>query len=182
MSTEIVVAPANVWFADVGTTFPALTAAPTSSWTLIGSLGYDEYDEGVVITIEQSLEQFRGQGTAPVKVWRTERDVKVELAVADSRLEMFAAALGSTVSTGTGEATSSVPVSLDVKEVALLVRAINGSPYDKTKNIQYEFPRCAVTSSVELGYTKSGVTLVKFTFTAMRPTTGNIMTVRAGTP
>jgi hypothetical protein len=180
MSVSIVVRPFEVYVANVGTTFPAISAAPGSGWTLISSSDRQD-DDGLTITISQNVEMFRGQNTGPLKAWRTEETVEIEFNLADFTAEVLAAALGTTVTTGSGEVSVAMFRGITMTERALLIRGTGASPYDNTKNAQYEIPRAVVSGEPELVHSKSGPVIVKLKYTVIYDATNGFGRIRMAT-
>ena len=181
MSTSIVVKPFLAYIANVGTTFPALGSAPGAGWTKIGDSELRQDDDGLTITISQNVEYFRGQNTGPMKAWRTEETVEVEFNLADFSAEVVAAALGTSVTSGTGEKSVALFRGISMEEKALLVRGVGASPYDPTKDVQYEFPRVVVSGEPELVHSKSGPVIVKVKYTVIWDATNGFGVVRMAT-
>ncbi len=153
---EIIAAPFVVWFAPVGTTFPAIDAAPGSPWAKIGSSGDLNYlDEGVKVSHRQAMSLFRALGDAGSrKAFRTEEDLMIALTLADLTLEQYTHALNSNSVTtvpattlAAGYKKIGLSRGFSVATYALLMRG--PSPYGDDWNLQYEVPRAAQTGNPE---------------------------------
>lgn len=166
-----------------------LDAAPSGgTWTKLGTLGSDEYDEdGVTFTPEQNIEVFRGLGkTGPLKAWRTEEDLTVELTVYDTTVENVAKALNNVAVTSTAAGASisgakSVPLvqGQDVALFAILLRTDSGSPYGDSYKSQFWIPVVYQGDNLELVYKKGEPVGVKFTFKALQDSSNGFGKYRA---
>ena len=83
---EIIVGPAEVYVADVGTAFPDINDAPGMGWTLVGTLGSENYGEGgVLVRAPRTTQPIRVLGaTTPRKHVITETGFQVEFDVIDA--------------------------------------------------------------------------------------------------
>lgn len=171
---EIIAAPFEVWFAPVGTAFPAIDAAPSSPWAKVGSSGNLNYfDEGVKISQRQSMNLFRALGdSGSRKAFRTEEDLMIALTLADLTLEQYTHALNSnTVTTvaATMSAAGYKKIGLSrgfsVATAALLVRG--PSPYIEDGYMQFEVPRAAQTGNPEVVMRKSDAAGLALEWTAL---------------
>lgn len=152
---EIIAAPFVVWYAPLGTAFPAIAIAPPSPWAKVGSSGDLNYlDEGIKVSHSQTMNLFRSLGDAGSrKAFRTEEDLMVSLTLADLTLEQYAHALNSNTVTTTaaGAAAGYKKLGLSrgfsVATYALLLRG--PSPYGDDWNMQFEIPRAAQTGNPE---------------------------------
>lgn len=147
---EIIAAPYEVWVAPVNTAFPDVDEAPLSPWAKVGTSGDLNYtDEGVTVAHSHTFEKFRASGDLGArKVFATEEDLMISLALADMTLEQYRLALNNNPITTTS-ASSGVPgtkkiglsLGISVATYALLVRG--PSPYGDNMGSQYEVPRAA---------------------------------------
>ncbi|MEK7765274.1 MAG: hypothetical protein AAB368_03455 [bacterium] len=146
---EIVAAPFTLYWAAVGTAFPATPAvAPAAAWTLVGASGDRNYKErGVTVTHEQNVQLFRGLGsTGPVKAFRTSEALRISLELADITLEMYRLALNNNTVTDVaaisgvaGYRRIDLYQNLTVAQMALLVRG--QSPYvDDAFKVDFRIP------------------------------------------
>lgn len=172
---NIVVAPYEVYYAAVGTAFPAFNATPSGSWKLLGTSGkLDQTDGGVTIAQNQSIDTIRGQGTAIRKAVRTEEGATISVEIMDTTLESEALSLGldpatdiATVAPATGvPGTKAINFDRgpDIKYVALLIRG--HSPYSTNASAfkQYEFPKVFQNGSAQPVYSKTGPATLAFEF------------------
>lgn len=144
---EILGAPFELWVAPVGTVFPTVDAAPSGSWTKVGTSGDLNYAEaGVTVEHKQSLTPFRALGsTGPRKVFRANEDLTIKLELADLSPAQYATIMNgnavTTVSAGVGVAgTKKLGLSqgTTVTQHALLLRG--PSPAMENGTAQYEVP------------------------------------------
>jgi hypothetical protein len=92
----VVAAPLEVWVAPAGTVFPEPNEAPpTSSWTLLGTLGARTYSEaGVTVSLSETVASFTGAGTTiPIKSWRTDETLEIAVELADVTPQQIALVL-----------------------------------------------------------------------------------------
>lgn len=159
---EVVAQPFTIWTAPVGTAFPAVDAAPSGSWSKVGTSGdLNITEDGVTITHNQTVEMWRALGsTGPRKAFRTEEELHIAFVLADISLEQYAKALnGNNVTTTPPDVDSggfkSVGMSrgLEVQQVALLCRGENG-PYGDGWPMQYEVPVAVQIGEPEVVYVK----------------------------
>lgn len=185
---EIIAAPFTVWWAAVGTAFPVTDAAPSGSWTKLGTSGPLNYnEEGVTVEHPQTTVKWRSLGAAaPISVHRTEEDTIIRLTLHDMTLEQYRIALnGNTVTTvaaGSGTAgykTLALERGLTVTQYALLVRGV--SPYGAAFTAQYEVPKVFVSSSQEVTFAKGAPAGLALTFEALRDATLGTGTLRTQT-
>lgn len=145
---EVVAGAIDAYLAAVGTPFPDVDEVPSGSFVLIGTSGNLNYDEsGVSIAHKDKIETFRPLGsTAPMKAFRTEEELDIQLKLVDVSLEQYKLALNSNVIT-TVAGISGHPAykSLgltrggEVQQYALLLRGEGLSAYG-IGAFQYEFP------------------------------------------
>lgn len=163
---KIVVGPASIYVAPVGTTYPDVSAAPAGAWVFVGAT---KGGTKIKPTIKRT-EHGTDQDTAPVRVTEAERQYAVTADLAETTLENTRIALGltaavSTVAPGAGTGGYKglrVEGQFDVPEYALLVRG--KSPYGITWNADYRFPRVYVSAEPEEGHTKDGQKVVTTEF------------------
>ncbi|QXN67996.1 major tail protein [Microcystis phage Mwe-Yong1] len=172
---EIIPAPFTLYLAPVGTAFPVITAAPSGSWTKVGTSGDRNYSEdGVTVAHSQAFGQARPVGaTGPVKAWRTEEDLMVSLTLWDMTLEQYAVALNGNdvAATAAGVGTAGFKkINLyqggEVELMSLLVRG-DVSPYGASYKSQYEIPVCYQSGSPEPAFSKNGPAGLALQFTAL---------------
>lgn len=159
---EIIGNPAQIYIAAVGTSFPTIAASPAVAWKLLGKNGNrNTSNDGVKIMHTQKIELVRPDGaTGPVKAFRAEEDLMIELTIWDLTLEMYRFVLNGITPT-TISAASGIPgeVSLpmargsDVTQFAALLRG--PSPYGDGWYTQYEIPVVVETGNPTVQYVKA---------------------------
>jgi len=142
---EVLAGPFTVYVAATGTAFPLTNAAPSGSWTKLGTTGDMNYDDnGVTIELQPTYSEFTPAGsTSPTKVWRTVEMLKVSFNIVDMTAAQFAKVLGTTqVDTAGPPATSEVPLLLGeaVSLFALLARKTSGGPSGDALASQFQVP------------------------------------------
>lgn len=137
---EILAAPATVYVAAVGSSFPKVDTDPADPWVMVGTAGDLNYDDtGVSVTIDQTLGTFTPSGSTGVrKVWRSAEGLIVDLNLVDLSPLQFAQALNNASVTTTAAGASqpgqkSFPV-LQGQTVALFALLVRGlSTVDDTQ-------------------------------------------------
>lgn len=171
---EIVGAPLTLWLAPVGTAFPLVNADPAVAWVKIGTNGTrNQSEDGVTVTHGQTTTKVRpGGATGPVKAFRTEEDLMIELTLWDITLEQYQLALNSntlsTTAAGVGTAgfkKLGLSQGMAVREYALLARGV--SPYDEAMKAQYQVARCYQSDSPAVVYRKGVPAGIKLRFEAL---------------
>jgi hypothetical protein len=175
---EIVGAPYEIYLAAVGTAFPDVDATPSASWTLLGTSGDLNYNEdGVKVTHEQTLATFRpAGGTGNRKVWRTEEDLKISLALADLSPTQYAKILNdatvTTTPSGAGVAGTKefdLQQGLSVATFALIARGV--SSVDDDLACQYEVPIVYQSANPEPNGKKGEAALLAIEFSTLEDAT-----------
>ena len=167
-SSIVIGGPFVVYRADVGTAFPAITAAPGVGWDLLGVNGNKSYSEdGVTVRHPQSVNRIRPAGsTGPIKAARTEEDFEIEFTLWDLTLEQYAASLSQQTVTDAGTTrVMGTYRGFNIPENALLIRG--PSPYDDTLSLQYEIPRAYTEGAPEIAFVKGEPAGLQFLFVAM---------------
>jgi hypothetical protein len=172
---EVVMGPAEIWIAPVGTAFPLVDAEPTGPWEKVGTNGNKNYTEdGVTVSIAKSTATFSGLGSmGPVKAVISVVGWMCSVGVADITPALLSLLMNSNTVTEVaagGEAGYHVIDGLvdpQVTNVALLVRG--PSPLAATGYGQFEVVKAFESSeSSDLLYVKSGAaTTANLRFTAM---------------
>lgn len=167
---EVMATPFEVWVAAIGTAFPNINAAPSASWTKLGTNGSRSMDEdGVTVRKAQTLNYQKVAGsTSPVKAFRTDEDLIVQFSLVDVTAEMMSYVLNGNAVTDVA-ATATVGgyrhVSLyrgqEVTEYALLIRG-DKSPYGEGWNSQYEIYRGVIDGTPEPQYNKGPAAMLRF--------------------
>lgn len=161
---EIIVGPAKVWVAPVGSTFPSITDAPGTAWKALGMT-----DGGVKVKHSQTVVGIRtDQVTSPVKAVRSEEGLEISFNVVEMTLENYARCLHGTDPTDNG---ANVEMNLyrggsHVQSVALLVRGEHLSPYGDW-NLQYEVPSAYENGDPEVEFTKDNKAMLACKFDAI---------------
>lgn len=184
---EIIGQPLTLYLAPVGTAFPLINAAPSGSWTLVGTSGNSSQDEaGVTSTHSQTLNEVRTGGSlGPRKVFRSAEDLEFKVTILDMSLEQFRVALNgnalTTVAASTGVAgTKRIGLTrgFDVTEYALLARG--PSPYADAMNMQFQVPRCYFSGSPAVAYRKGVAAGVEMMFKALEDLNAASIDLRFG--
>lgn len=171
---EIICAPYTVWRAPVATAFPVVDAAPSGSWTKIGTNGNVNYTEGgVTVKHGQTLKKIRGVGsTLVLKMVRTEEEHIISLMLMDLTLAQFSPALnGNSITTTAassgvaGNKAINLERGLLVTQYALLVRGASPE-YDGIA--QYEIPIVGLISSQDVKFSKDDPAALQLEFEAIR--------------
>lgn len=155
---ELVSGPLEVYVAPVGESMPAIgTEPPGGNWTLLGTLGTEEYgEEGVSIEHQQTVEDFRGLGsTAPLKSFRTSEGLLISFMLHDLTLEEYARAVNfQTVQTSSDDKLMDLYRGQEVAYKAMLLRGPDAGPYGAGYNIQWEIPRVREDASPTVVFSK----------------------------
>lgn len=156
----------SLYIAPVGSTFPAVSATPTSPWVSLG-----ETQDGVDVEHDEKMERIRtDQRTGAVKATRTEETLMIKTKMAEATLENLAYALGVTVTdTAPGAGTigiREIPFyrGATVTEYAVLFRGY--SPY-LDGPAQYEIPRGFFGKVDAIKYEKGKNVSIPFTFESL---------------
>lgn len=181
---NIIGGPIDVWYAPYGTAFPDIAAAPSGSWTLLGTNGNKDYlESGVHIRHTQTIEvnNFRTLGvTLPRKASRVSEMIEVEFHLIDLKAAYYAAALNLGLQTVTTTAAGSgtggnknfdVERGIKVGQAALLVRGVELSPeataITDSFNAQLELRNTVQIGESELIFVKNAPAAHKFVFSAL---------------
>lgn len=185
---EIVAGPLTLWLAPVGTTFPAIDAAPSGTWIKVGTSGDKNYDEGgVTVSHGQTVETFTPAGsTGPRKAFRMEEALEIGLTLVDLSPEQYAQALNNatvtTVSAGVGTAGQKhfpLQRGLDVALFALLARG-KSTVLDSLAS-QYEVPVVFENGSPAPVFDKGAPAGLELSFLALEDATTGFGKVREQT-
>lgn len=171
---EIMIAPFEVYLAQVGESFPDINDMPGGNWRKLGTNGKRNMaDEGVTVAHDQKITEHRNLGsTGPIKAVRTEEGLKVSLTLEDMTLEQYSKALNG-ISIGEVSQASGVPgqksLSLhqgpNVTTYAMLIRG--ASSYDENLNGQYQIPVCYQSGNPAPKFDKSNVSSLKLEFNVL---------------
>lgn len=141
--TTLLIGTGKVYIAATGTTFPALTATPSGSWTDLGVM-----QDGLELTPEREIKEIEVDGEAgAVEAVLTKEQLVIKTKLAEGTLENLAKVLGQSVTDtppGTGTiGTREIPIYHApgrVAKYAFLFRGETLSPYGVTYPAQYELP------------------------------------------
>jgi hypothetical protein len=182
---EVIAAPFDVYAAATGTAMPALDAAPSASWKLVGTAGSrNQSSAGVTVTNSQTVGEFQPAGSTLVrKRWRQTEGLMVALAIADLSVPQYAMALDAAVTvvapgtTQAGESHFEMFRGTQMVAYALLVRGI--SPFNEIFTAQYEVPAVHQQGNPAPGFSLQGVAELALEYHAFELTPGNLCVFRA---
>lgn len=181
----LVSGPLELWWAAVGTSFPAISGDPgAGGFTKIGASGAKNYtDDAVSINPGQTVEPFIPYGgTHPRKAFRTEEELIVTVTMADVSLAQVRSALNqNTVTSNAGDDEISLERGLDVSTIALLVRGSGKSPEFDGGNLQFELFEVYEQGSQEITFEKGAPAGVLLEFRAIDESSNGIGVIRAAT-
>lgn len=181
---EMTSGPLEVYIAPVGESMPAIgTEPPGGNWTLIGTLGSQEYGEdGVTIAHAETVNDIRGVGsTGPLKAFRSAEELTVAVMLMDATLQELTRALNLTaVATDTNDYTLDLYKGLTVPYRALLVRGEDKSPHGASYNIQWQLPRVRPDSAPSLVFNKTGPAMYQLQFRVMEDLSAASVSARFG--
>jgi hypothetical protein len=160
----IAAAPIRIYLATASTARPGLQENPSGAWTLLGSSGDLNYDDGSGVSIEhpQTLVPWRSLGESGArKIFRQDEDCRVKVKVVDLTLEQYAHALNENSITTTpaamgvaGSKKIGLSRGLFVATKAILIRLLV-SPYGEDWIGQYWFPRAVSAGSPTVQFMKT---------------------------
>lgn len=175
---EIVISPGAVWLAATGTTFPEVDAAPSGSWTKIGTAGNRDYDTGgVTVTHDQTTAAFTGAGgTYKRKPYTTDEGTTVGFSLVDFSVAQVALVMGNlSIATRAADSTHAGISTIEmirgpkVHTYALLLRA--DSSADDSLAMQLQIPACYQSANVSAAFAKAP-TMMALMFEAIEATVG----------
>lgn len=180
---QIIVGPADVFVAPVGTAFPALnvtssTNSPPAGWTALGKT-----QGGVSVKYSQTVDQISvDQTTGPVKAVRSAEGLDITMTMVELTIAAIAYFMNQqTVTTVTGPPhDQDIPLhrGRSVARNALLVRT--DSPYGAWF-MQYEVPVVVMTDSPQMDFAENKVAGAQVTWTAIEDLTQSTDAARFGT-
>lgn len=185
---EIVAAPLTVYVANLGTSFPAIDAAPSGSWYKLGTAGNKNYDPaGVTVNHPETIQTFTGAGsTAPRKAVRTDEGLTVGFTLVDLTPEQYAKVLDDAAIVSTAQASGiagnkafEVMRGVKVKAFALLARGV--SSVDDSLNAQFEVTGCYQSGSPGPVFAKGSFAGLALQYDALEITAGVLATLRIQT-
>lgn len=169
-SPELVTAPLELYWAPSGTAFPLVNAAPTPTFTLIGTGGSLNYTEdGIGISSEVTTEDVNSLGDIdPRCIVVTGRDMRVSVTLMDHTLDQIRLAFNNNAVTQDPGPPSVSILSLDtgsdLTQIALLARGVGKSPEFVGGNFQWEFDPVVEVAAKELAYVKGQPAAVNLEF------------------
>lgn len=184
---EIVVGPAEIYYADVGTTHPDVDTAPGAGWTLLGTAGSENQSEdGVMIRTNVTSVPVRVAGSVmPKKFTFTEKAFQIEAVFYDLNPEELVLALGGDVddvldtnatATAPGHQSFSIPTDAIPVQKALLVR-VDQSPFGADLNMQFNVFAAFQVGNPELVFKKGDAVGVRMTWEAVQLANGDFVDV-----
>ena len=161
---QILVGPADIYIAPVGTAFPVVNVAPAGAWVNVGKT-----EGGITARHTQSVELIRAdQSTGPIKAVRSEEGLEFETNFAELTLENYARALnGATVTSAAGPPaikTVKMYQGVTVNNFAFLARA--SSPYGNF-NMQYQVPLVIQAEEPEVSFVKDDKSVLHVRYVAI---------------
>ena len=171
---ELIAQPLEVFVATVGTAFPDLGAEVPADWSRLGrTFPANIGEDGITVQPTQEVEEFFGQSTMAVEAFRTEEGLVFTIPVADLRLETWRWVLGNDINDETiGEVAIDFERGPNTKKLALLARGL--SPYDRSKQAQFEVPVCYHSGEPEVEFSKGDPGELELEFTSLRSEAGKI--------
>ena len=190
---RILVAPFDCYVAELGTAFPTISDEPGAfdpAWLKLGENGARNYDnEGVTLTVDDTVENFRGAGeTAPQKAWRTEENVVIGFSLVDLKPEQFAKVLNDATVTTVAQAAGVAGQKHvdayrgpDVVSYTLMLRGAGASTETLGLNAQIDVDQAYVDANPAPVFSKTGPAMLAVEFRAIRTAAGNFMKTRIQT-
>lgn len=174
---QILAGPADVYVAATATAFPAVNAAPSGSWTLIGRT-----EGGVTVRHTQTVNPLTSdQYTGAVKAIRTEEGLEVEFAIVDLTLENYSLVMNSITVTSAAGPPATKTINLH-KGVAVDLRAIlirGRSPYGNFP-AQYQIPIAYQSESPEVAFVKDDKSVLACVWSVLEDLTAGTDAQRFG--
>lgn len=159
----ILVGPARVYAADVGTAFPTVaTATPPGPWVDLG-----RSDGATRVQFTQTIVPITvDQETGALKAVRTAETLKVGFNLVEATLENFKRVLNNlTVTTNAGvDKVMGFYQDVQVNQFALLVRF--DSAYTANRG-QVEVPKCYQSAEPEISFTRENKSIITAEFSAL---------------
>jgi len=167
---EVIGSPFDIWVAIAGTARPLLSASPAADWVQLGTRGkYSLGEEGVKVNSPASYNYFRSFGSAaPIKAFRSEEDVMVQVSMADLTPEVLANAfnqLATDVTESGFKRTLNLSRGLSVLTAAVLMRG--PSPFMDGGTAQFWIPNAANVSSPEIAVRRDNATIYSLEWRAV---------------
>lgn len=188
MATEpfdIIVGPADVWVADVGTGFPLVGSElskdrfvpDVSGWQYLGFT-----EGGVQITHAAGAKLIHvDQTSGPVKAFRPEEVLTVSFSLVTLTLESYALAANSLDVNDNGmDRSLGLSFGFDVRQKAMVIRG--PSPYvDDDNGAQYELPVIVQTGAPQVTFSREDKSVLKLEFSTLEDPNAEDPTTRFGT-
>lgn len=176
---EIVVGPAEIYTAPVGTPFPAVDEAPAAGWTLLGTSGANNQSEdGVTVRTNVTSVPVRVAGSVmPRKFTITEKAFQVEVTFYDMSVETLTLAMGgddADIEDGVDDAAFEIPTDPIPTQKALLIR-LDQSPYGAGRNSQFEVGGAFQVGNPELVFRKGDAVGVMMTWEGVQLADGSFV-------
>jgi len=157
-AAAVKIGPASLYVAATGTSYPAVTAAPSGDWT---DLGYSE--EGFVFEIENTVEELRvAQSVDPIDVKVSDRSVRITGELSQSTLANLNYAIGGAGATASASDVSTYTPTANnatdhLTKFAILLRANAGSATaaSEGKNRDYQVPIAVFAGAQSISYAKA---------------------------
>lgn len=162
---EIIAAPATVYVAPVGETYPVIDADPAGKWVSLG-----ETEGGVTVAHQHNVVELRtDQRIGIKKIVRSEETLRITFMMAELTLENMAKVLNdqtvTTVAPVAADAAANPPVDaaagyrefdlyrgVQVNQLAMLIRG--DSPYMDAL-LQYELPAVSQVGQPQVAFVKN---------------------------
>lgn len=176
---EIVVGPAEIYTAPVGTPFPAVDEAPGVAWSLLGVAGSgNQSEDGVTIRTNVTSVPVRVAGSVmPKKYTITEKAFQVEATFFDMSLDTLALALGgdeTDVVVAAGDDSFEIPTDAIPTQRALLIR-VDQSPFGENRNMQFEVSGAFQVGNPELVFRKGDAVGVQMMWESVQLANGDFV-------
>lgn len=177
MPAQHIVGPLTFYLADVGSAFPDVSDTPTTPWTKLGTSGAQDYEDGISVTLGQTIQTFTPAAlTAPTDAFRTAEQPTFDVILADTTAAEFAKVMNDATVTQTGAGVGTAGVSsfelyqgLTVATFAMVARGV--SAHDPDMAAQYQVPIVYQSGSPKPSYTKTAVTSLAVTFALLYDST-----------
>lgn len=178
---EIIIGPADVYYAPVGTPFPHIDAVPSGAWKLIGKAGSKNYAEsGVILRTNRTVNYVRTLGSiAPRKTVISEMGFEVEFNLIDLSPEALALSYGvnpDAIDNDAGNDSFALSTSPIPLELAILIR-VEQSP-NGGDNAQWEIYQATQTGSGQGTFSKTEGFGTQNIWSAVEDSDGNFVTYR----
>lgn len=173
--TDVFIGHGTLYIGPVGEAYPAdPETAAAGNWVDVGEF----HEDGLVVEADQDVVLVKsGQSKDPIKSFLDKREITISTELMESSLESLVYAFGGADSDITTDAgppateTWSPPTSLTHR--ALLFRlATGGNSYER----DIQIPDAVATGAISLPFGPEA-TRVPVQFTAIKPSSGNVLTV-----